>query len=79
MNECVSTSGSNEYVEGSNSNVKLELYKTLGKEVEFKRYFHGISDAGSRLLLSGTHSLNEELGTHKAKNGMIVYFVWRLV
>ena len=36
----------------------LELYKTFGKEVEFKRYFCGVSDAGTRLLFkfrSGTH------------------------
>ena len=38
MNECVSTRESNEYVEGLNSKTKLELYKTFGKEVEFKRY-----------------------------------------
>ena len=36
----------------------LELYKTFGKEVEFKRCFRGVSDAGTRLLFkfrSGTH------------------------
>jgi len=38
-------------VEGLNSKVKLELYKAFGKEVEFKRYLHGVSDAGTRLLL----------------------------
>ena len=35
-----------------NSKVKLELYKTFGKEVEFKRYLHGVSDAGIRLLFN---------------------------
>ena len=33
--------------------------------IEFKKYLHGICDAGSRLLFefrSGTHGLNEELG-----------------
>ena len=61
-----------EYVEGLNSKVKLELYKTFGKEVEFKRYLHGVNHAGTRLMFkfrSGTHGLNEELGRHKGRNG----------
>ena len=41
---------SDEHVKDLNSKIKLELYNTFGKEVEFKRYFHGISDAGTRLL-----------------------------
>ena len=58
VNESVSNSESKKYVEGLNSKVKLELYQTFGKEVEFKRYLHGVSDAGIRLLFkfrSGTH------------------------
>ena len=50
-------------MEGLNSKVKLGLYKAFSKEVEFKRYLHGVSDAGTRLLFkfrSGTHGLNEE-------------------
>ena len=72
VNECVSNRESKEYVEELNSKVKLELYKTFGKEVEFKRYLHGVSDAGTRLLFkfrSGTHGLNEELGRHRERNG----------
>ena len=72
VNESVSNSESKKYVEGLNSKVKLELYKTFGKEVEFKRYLHGVSDAGIRLLFrfrSGTHGLNEELGRHRGSNG----------
>ena len=41
------------------------MYKCFGKSVEFKKYLHGICDAGSKLLFkfrSGTHGLNEELG-----------------
>ena len=45
--------------------------------MEFKRYFDGISDVGTRLLFkfrSGTHGVNEELhmyiGRHKGRNGM---------
>ena len=72
VNESVSNSESKKYVEGLNSKVKLELYKIFGKEVEFKRYLHGVSDAGIRLLFkfrSGTHGLNEELGRHRGRNG----------
>ena len=48
------------------------MYKRFGKSVEFKKYLHGICDAGSRLLFkfrSGTHGLNEELGRHRAREG----------
>ena len=72
MNDCVSNRESKEYVEGLNSKVKLGLYKAFSKEVEFKRYLHGVSDAGTRLLFkfrSGTHGLNEELGRHRGRNG----------
>ena len=37
FSECVSTRESKEYVEGFDSKVTLELYKTFGKEVVFKR------------------------------------------
>ena len=73
VNGCVSNRESKEYVEGLNSKVKLEVYKTFGKEVEFKRYLHGVSDAGTRLLFkfrSGTHGLNEELGKHRGRKSM---------
>ena len=52
--------------------IYLVLSGTFGKEVEFKRYLHGVSDAGIRLLFkfrSGTHGLNEELGRHRGRNG----------
>ena len=52
MNESVSNSESNKYVEGLNSKVKLGLYKAFSKEVEFKRYLHGVSDARTRLLFN---------------------------
>ena len=48
----------------------MYMYKRFGKEVEFKRYLHGVGDAGTRLLFkSGTHSLNEELGKHRSTEG----------
>ena len=68
VNECVSTRESKEHVEGLNSKVKLQLYKSFGKEVDFKTYLHGVSDAGTRLLFkfrSEMHGLNEELGRHR--------------
>ena len=51
------------FVEGLNSKV---LYKCFGREVQFKKYLHGLSDAGTR---SGTHGLNEELGRHRGRDG----------
>ena len=45
--------------------LKLDIYKGFRKGVEFKKYLHGVCNAGSRLLFkfrSGTHGLNEELG-----------------
>ena len=53
------------FVEGLNSKV-LTLYKSFGEEVQFKKYLHGLSDAGTR---SGTHRLNEELGRHRGREG----------
>ena len=54
------------FVEGLNSKVKLTLYKSFGKEVQFRKYLHGLSDAGTG---SGTHGLNEELGRHRGREG----------
>ena len=37
--------------------VKLATYKMFGKNVEFKKYLHGVSDAGTRQLFgSGMQS-----------------------
>ena len=61
--ESISERESKRFEEG----LKLTLYKTFGKAIEFKKYLHGVADAGSRLLFkfrSGTHGLNEELGRH---------------
>ena len=48
--------------------MKLTLYKCFGKEVQFKRYLHGLSDAGTKFR-SWTHGLNEELGRHRGREG----------
>ena len=55
------------FEEGLNSEVKLSLYRTFGKIVEFKKYLRGVGDAGTRLLRTGTHGLNEELGRHRGR------------
>ena len=52
---------------GLNSKVKLNLYKSFCKEIEFT----GVGDPGTRLLFkfrSGTNGLNEELGRLTGKN-----------
>ena len=59
---------------GSLKNKELAMYKMFGKNVEFKKYLHGVSDAGTRLLFkfrSGTHDLNEELGRHIGREGKL--------
>ena len=72
VEECISERESRRFEEGLNTKVKLDIYKRFGKSVEFKKYLHGVSDAGSRLLFkfrSGTHGLNEELGRHRGREG----------
>ena len=44
---------------------KLRVYRELKEDFECKKYLHGVSDMGSKLLFrfrSGPHGLNEELG-----------------
>ena len=72
VEECISERESRKFEEGLNTKVKLGMYKRFGKSVEFKKYLHGICDAGSRLLFkfrSGTQGLNEELGRHRGREG----------
>ena len=69
VEESIGERESKKFVEGLN---KLTLYKCFGKEVQFKKYLHGLNDAGTRLLFkfrSGTHGLNEELGRHRGREG----------
>ena len=50
------------------------MYKMFGKNVEFKKYLHGVNDAGTRLSFkfrSGMHGLNEELGRHRGREGKL--------
>ena len=58
VEECISERECRKFEEGL---VKLATYKTFGKDVEFKNYLHGVSDAGTRLLFkfrSGMHGRN---------------------
>ena len=50
VEECISERESRKFEEGLNTKVKLDMYKCFGKSVEFKKYLHGICDAGSGLL-----------------------------
>ena len=50
------------------------MYRRFGGKKEFKKYLHGHSDEGARLLFkfrSGTHGLNEELGRHSYRDGRV--------
>ena len=70
MGESISERESKRFEEELNAKVKLFLYKTFGKGIEFKKYLHDVADAGSRLLFkfrSGAHGLNEELGRHRGR------------
>ena len=74
VEECISERESRKFEKGLNTKVNLDIYKRFGKCVEFKKYLHGICDAGSRLLFkfrSSTHGLNEELGRHRGREGQI--------
>ena len=69
VEECISERECRKFEEGL---VKLATYKTFGKNVEFKKYLHGVSDAGTRLSFkSGTHGLNEELGRNRGREGKL--------
>ena len=60
------------FEEGLNNKVKLTICIK-----QFKKYLHGVNDAGTRLSFkfrSGTHGLNEELGRHRGREGKL--FVW---
>ena len=48
IDECISNRECRKFEEGL---VKLAMYKNFGKRIEFKKYLHGVSDAGTRLLL----------------------------
>ena len=50
---------------------ELRAYRELKEDFECKKYLHGFSDMGSKLLFgfrSETHGLNEELGRHNTMN-----------
>ena len=72
VEESIKERDNKEFEKGLESKIKLVVYKTFGKNIEYKDYLHGVSDAGTRLLFkfrSGTHGLNEELGRHRGREG----------
>ena len=50
VEQCISERESEKYEEGLNTKIILGMYKCFSKSVEFKKYLHGICDAGSRLV-----------------------------
>ena len=52
VEECISERESRRFEEGLNTKVKLYIYKRFGKSVEFKKYLHGVCDAGVDFYLS---------------------------
>ena len=72
IDECISERECRKFEEGLDNKVKLAMYKRVGKRVEFKKYLHGGSDAGTSFKFrSGTHGLNEELGRHRSREGKL--------
>ena len=53
---------------------KLRIYRELKEDLECKKYSHGVSEIGSKLLfrlsldLEPMHGLNEEIGRHSSRN-----------
>ena len=41
-----------DFNDGLNSNVKLSLYKSFCKEIEFKNYLQGVGDPGTRWMFN---------------------------
>ena len=50
IDECISERECRKFEEGLDK-VKLAMYKKFGKRVEFRKYLHCVSDAGTRLSL----------------------------
>ena len=76
IDECICERECRKFEEGLDNKVKLAMYRKFGKRVEFKKYLHGVSDAGTGHLFrfrSGTHSLNEGLGRRRGRESK---FVW---
>ena len=74
VDECVSERESKAFWKGLDIKTKLHMYKRFVRQSEFKKYLHGLCDAGTRLLFKfrpGTHGLNEELGRHRGREGKV--------
>ena len=49
---------------------KLRVYRELTEDFECKKYLHGVSDMGSKLLFR----FNEDLGRHSCRNSSKAFF-----
>ena len=67
VEECISERESRKFEEGLNTKVKLDMYKRFGKSVEFKKYLHGICNAGSRLLFKFRSGMKNWVGIEGGK------------
>ena len=50
VEESIEERHNKEFEKGLESKIKLAMYKTFGKNIEYKDYFHEVSDAGTRLV-----------------------------
>ena len=50
VEECISERECRKFEAVLNNKVRLAAYKTFGKNVEFKKYLLGVSNAGTRLI-----------------------------
>ena len=55
--ETITERESKRFEKGHDAKVKIFLYRTFGKDIEFINYLHGVPDAGSRLFISFSREL----------------------
>ena len=78
VRESIDERESRKFKEGLDSKVKLSLYRTFCKAVEFKAYLHQECDTGSRLMFkfrSGTHGLRSWVDIEKGRGERSAYCV----
>ena len=70
---------SGNFEEGLNSKVKLSLYRTFGKIVEFKKYLRGVGDAGTNSGRERMDLMKSWAGIEEEKAGRSVCCVMQSV
>ena len=48
VEESIKKRDNKEFEKGLESKINLAMYKTFGKNIEYKDYLHGVSDAGDK-------------------------------